>query len=306
MSSFISSPILYMGNKNRLIRRGLINLFPKNINHFIDAFAGSATVSMNTQAKKYIINDIDETLHLYYQMFAKNNEKTIIKHIEKRIEEFGLPTKTTIRCFSDKNEVEIYKKAYHKFRDFYNKNKNSLDLYTLMFFAFSQQFRVSKKGDFNMPFGNNCFSLKNKKAINFGCEFFSKNNISIYKRDFQDLIFNETLNKDDFVYLDSPYSITTATYNESYKRGFNDDNRLFMVCKELDKSNIKFGMSNVIINKGLENKNLIDFCSKNDFKVYSPNNFQYHACGKENNKQQEVYICNYEVKNNNHSFNLLN
>ncbi|EAV9692004.1 DNA adenine methylase, partial [Campylobacter coli] len=50
MSSFISSPILYMGNKNRLIRRGLINLFPKNINHFIDAFAGSATVSMNTQA----------------------------------------------------------------------------------------------------------------------------------------------------------------------------------------------------------------------------------------------------------------
>ncbi|ELH6809469.1 DNA adenine methylase, partial [Campylobacter coli] len=234
MSSFISSPILYMGNKNRLIRRGLINLFPKNINHFIDAFAGSATVSMNTQAKKYIINDIDETLHLYYQMFAKNNEKTIIKHIEKRIEEFGLPTKTTIRCFSDKNEVEIYKKAYHKFRDFYNKNKNSLDLYTLMFFAFSQQFRVSKKGDFNMPFGNNCFSLKNKKAINFGCEFFSKNNISIYKRDFQDLIFNETLNKDDFVYLDSPYSITTATYNESYKWGFNDDNRLFMVCKELD------------------------------------------------------------------------
>ncbi|VUA73697.1 Modification methylase FokI [Campylobacter coli] len=110
-----------------------------------------------------------------------------------------------------------------------------------------------------MPFGNNCFSLKNKKAINFGCEFFSKNNISIYKRDFQDLIFNETLNKDDFVYLDSPYSITTATYNESYKWGFNDDNRLFMVCKELDKSNIKFGMSNVIINKGLENKNLIDF-----------------------------------------------
>ncbi|EIN8706021.1 hypothetical protein LO888_001798, partial [Campylobacter coli] len=95
-------------------------------------------------------------------------------------------------------------------------------------------------------------------------------------------------------------------YNESYKWGFNDDNRLFMVCKELDKSNIKFGMSNVIINKGLENKNLIDFCSKNDFKVYSPNNFQYHACGKENNKQQEVYICNYEVKNNNHSFNLLN
>ena len=34
----IKSPIFYMGNKERLIKKGLIDLFPKNINKFIDCF----------------------------------------------------------------------------------------------------------------------------------------------------------------------------------------------------------------------------------------------------------------------------
>ena len=31
----IKSPIFYMGNKERIIKRGLIELFPKNINMFL-------------------------------------------------------------------------------------------------------------------------------------------------------------------------------------------------------------------------------------------------------------------------------
>lgn len=296
------SPILYMGNKSRLIRRGLINLFPNNINKFIDTFAGSVTVSMNIKANKYIVNDIDETLHSYYNIFSKMDKKVISEHIKQRILDFKLPTKTTIRCFSDNKEVEKFKRAYHKFRDFYNKNKTPLDLYTLMFFAFSQQFRVNKNGDFNMPFGNNCFSSKNEEAIVNGCEFFTKENLSIYKKDFQELLSEIDLNTDDFVYLDPPYSITTATYNESSSWNENNDQRLFCACEKLHKEGTKFGMSNVIINKGITNKELIEFCISNNFNVYTPNDFKYHACGKENIKQQEVYICNYEIKNTNHKF----
>lgn len=51
MSDVIVSPIFYMGNKRRLIKKGLIDLFPKDINTFVDVFAGSAVVSMNTQAQ---------------------------------------------------------------------------------------------------------------------------------------------------------------------------------------------------------------------------------------------------------------
>ena len=59
------SPILYMGKKKKLIKLGLLGLFPNPINKFIDAFAGSAIVSMNVISKEYIINDIDNTLHSY-------------------------------------------------------------------------------------------------------------------------------------------------------------------------------------------------------------------------------------------------
>ncbi|MDA3053337.1 Dam family site-specific DNA-(adenine-N6)-methyltransferase [Campylobacter sp. JMF_01 NE2] len=300
-SPVIVSPILYMGNKSRLIRRGLINLFPDCINTFVDVFAGSATVAMNTTANNYILNDIDETLQEYYAMFSKFNDKYIIEHIKLRIAEFNLPQKTTIRCFSDKDEVEIYKQAYHRFRDSYNKHKNTLDLYTLMFFAFSQQFRVNQKGDFNMPFGNNCFSAQNEKNIINGCNFFSQSNVKIQKQDFVALLEQIIFNNDDFVYFDSPYSITTATYNENAKWGVDDDFRLFEMCKILHNKGIKFGISNVLFNKGIENVILRDFCKDNGFYVFSPNNFQYHACGKENKKQQEVFVCNYkpfETKSN--------
>ena len=302
MSSIINSPILYMGNKSRLIRRGLTLLFPANIGTFVDVFAGSGIVSMNTTANHYILNDVDNTLHKYYNMFATHYHHTIIQHIKQRIKEFDLPKKTTIRCFSDEYEVEKYKKAYHKFRDTYNQNKNILDLYTLMFFAFSQQFRVNQQGNFNMPFGNNCFSPQNEKNIVNGCNFFTKQNISIYKKDFADLFGSIKICQDDFVYFDSPYSITTATYNESNQWSKNDDFRLFQVCENLHKDNIKFGMSNVFVNKGVENILLKDFCKINNFNIFSPNSFKYHACGKANQKQQEVYICNYNITNNAHSF----
>ncbi|EAH7580628.1 Dam family site-specific DNA-(adenine-N6)-methyltransferase [Campylobacter lari] len=286
------------------MRKGLINLFPKKINKFIDVFAGSASISMNTKAKFYIINDIDDTLRSYYQMFLKYEADEIINHIKQRIAEFNLPQKTTIRCFSDKEEVDKYKKAYHIFRDQYNKNKNVLDLYTLMFFAFSQQFRTNKKGDFNMPFGNNYFSTKNEKNITIGHSFFKKN-ISFYKENFIDLIDKINISKDDFVYFDPPYRITTATYNENNSWNQKDDILLYNVCEKLDKNGINFGLSNVFINKNIENTLLKEFCIKNNLNIYTPNNFKYHACGKENIKQQEVFICNYEIESTEHDFNYI-
>ena len=51
----IISPIFYMGNKRKLINKGLIDLFPKNIEIFVDVFGGSGIISMNTKASKYIL-----------------------------------------------------------------------------------------------------------------------------------------------------------------------------------------------------------------------------------------------------------
>ena len=140
----IISPIFYMGNKKKLINKGLIDLFPSNINTFIDLFSGSGVVSMNTNAKTYILNDTDKNLIQLYNIFQDYSAEEIITHIENRIEEFALPKERTPRySFKDKEKLEQYKNSYTKFRAFYNETKNPLDLYTLMFFAFSQQFRFN-------------------------------------------------------------------------------------------------------------------------------------------------------------------
>lgn len=159
------------------------------------------------------------------------------------------------------------------------------------------------KGDKTYGFDiDSIYLLQNEKNIINGCNFFTKQNITIYKKDFMDLFANIKIDKNDFVYFDSPYSITTATYNEHNQWNKNDDLRLFQMCEKLHNKGIKFGMSNVFINKGIENILLKEFCKKNNFNVFSPNSFQYHAYGKANQKQQEVYICNYEISNKNHSF----
>ena len=284
-----------MGNKKKLINKGLIDLFPKDINTFYDLFAGSAIVSMNVEANKYFVNDIDYHLYELYAMFKVFSDDVIIRHIEDRIDEYGLARERTKRNeYKDKEKIEQYKAAYMKLRTEYNKYQgaNVLDFYTLMFYSFSQQFRFNSKGDFNMPCGNDCFSDKNREYISNGTKFFKRDNVKINNGDFQKLCVEE-LNKDDFVYLDPPYFNTTATYNENNGWSEDDENTLYSLCERLNENKIKFGISNVFENKNTKNQKLIDWCDKNKWNVYTFDKFTYMACGKGNSNAKEVFITNY-------------
>ena len=303
MSDVIISPIFYMGNKKKLIKKNLINLFPDNINKMIDLFSGSAIVSMNTKANQYFINDTDKHLIELYDLFKNNKADDIINHINMRIDEYGLARERTKRNeFKDKDKIEQYKKAYMSFRGDYNKNKNTLDFYTLMFYSFSQQFRFNSKGDFNMPCGNDCFSDKNKEYILNGCNFFRSSNVSIFNKDFRDLEL-ENLSSNDFVYLDPPYLNTTATYNENNGWTELDEYELYELCEKLDRANVKFGMSNIFENKNIKNEKLINWCKKNNWNVYTFDKFTYMACGKGNSNAKEVFITNYKNEVHKHQAN---
>ena len=286
------SPIFYMGNKKKLIKKGLIDLFPKDINVFVEPFGGTGIVSMNTSANKYLINDSNKFLYDLYSLFRTTNPNDIINHIEKRIKEFNLPKERTKRnTFKDKEKLKEYKKAYITFRKYCNENKNILDYYTLMFFAFSQQPRFNNKGEFNMPYGMDCFSENNKEYIKNGCNFFSKNNVMIFNDSFKNFDMNAT--EKDFVYLDPPYLNTTATYNENNGWSIEKENELYDFCEQLDKLKIKFGMSNVFSQRGSDNLTLINWCNKNNWNIYSFKNMKYSTCGKGNSKTNEVFITNY-------------
>ena len=282
-----------MGNKKKLINKGLIDLFPANIHRFIDLFAGSGIVAMNAKSKEFIINDIDSNLYDLFTLFKTTDSKNIISHIQNRIDEYGLARERTKRNqFEDKEKIDLYKNAYMNLRTHYNYNRNILDFYTLMFYSFSQQFRFNSKGEFNMPCGNDYFSNKNEDYIRNGCNFFSKPSVKITNFDFRKLPVGR-LKSDDFVYLDPPYFNTTATYNENNSWDEDDEIDLFNLCEKLNDNGIKWGMSNVFQCKGKINEHLIKWCEKNNWNVHTFDKFTYMACGKGNSNATEVFITNY-------------
>ena len=282
-----------MGNKKKLVNKGLIDLFPKDINIFVDLFSGSGVVSMNTEANKYVINDMDSNLYDLYQLFKTKDSESIINHIEHRVDEYGLARERTKRNeYKDKEKIEQYKTAYINLRNYYNNNPNVLDFYTLMFYSFSQQFRFNSKGEFNMPCGNDCFAEKNKGYIEDGCKFFSSTNTYISHKDFREFPVGNLTTK-DFVYLDPPYFNTTATYNENGGWSETDEDDLYEFCEKLNAKGIRFAMSNVFENKNIKNEKLINWVNQMGWNVYTFNGFTYMACGKGNSDAKEVLITNY-------------
>lgn len=284
----IISPIFYMGNKKKLINKGLIDLFPKDINTFYDLFCGSGIVTMNTDAISYEINDINSNITDLIQYFCYYKPEEIIHRIDKLIERYELPTfSTDVRKYN--GDREVFKKRYNKLREDYNKTRDVELLYVLNIFSNSHMIRFNSNGDFNMPFGNGYFTEDAKNAI--------RNNnyekiIYINHSDFREYI-NREFEINDFIYLDPPYLDTTATYNENGGWTENDENDLYKLCEELNNCNIKFAMSNVFSNKGITNEKLIEWCKKNNWSVHYFDNFTYSACGKGNGKTVEVLIMNY-------------
>lgn len=288
----LNSPIFYMGNKKRLIDKGLVDLFPQDINTFIDLFTGSGVVSMNVKADNYIMNDINFTVIDLLCLFKYKTADKIIDYMETTIEKFGLLKGFNKRDTTETEEYkELAKEKYISFRKYYNENKNILDLYILSYYCNNNNIRFNKNGDFNMPIGNQYFNReKHSQKIIDGCKFLSQDNVSLYNTDFKTLNYN-TLSKNDFVYLDPPYFNTLAIYNEQQGWGVNDDLELFKFCDELNKNHIRFALSNVFVNKGKENTHLIAWAKK--YKVHHFKDFTYVSCGKGNAETDEVLIYNY-------------
>jgi DNA adenine methylase len=284
----IKSPLNYIGGKYKLLNQ-IIPLFPKKINTFVDLFAGGCNVGININSNKVIFNDNLIYLVELFTILKKNDIESIIYHIENRIDEFQL---------SQINEI-----GYKEFRDFYNKTKLPLDLFVLIAFSFNHQIRFNNSHKFNNPFGKNRSSFNNNMKSNL-IDFVSKlqsGNFNFSNQSFEKFNFLQ-LSKDDFVYCDPPYLITTGSYNDG-KRGFKgwtekEEVELLNILDNLNKQNIKFALSNVIEHKGKENVLLKDWLSNRAYtltyldKNYSNSNYQ--TKDRDKKASIEVLITNYK------------
>lgn len=287
-SKYIKSPLNYIGGKYKLLPQ-LMPLLPKKIDTFVDLFCGGGNVGINAECKKIIFNDMNTILIEMFSEFANTKIEDLISKIESTIDEWQLSM--------------INEDAFIKFREYYNKTRNPIDLYVLSCFSFNYQFRFNNNHEYNNPFGRNrsrfSETMKNnlirfvKKVQNSSAQFISY--------DFTEFPI-DNLTKNDFVYCDPPYLITTGSYNDG-KRGFKSwteesDKSLYALLDKLHKKGIRFALSNVFTHKGECNQILIDWAKKYTVhhlqKDYSNSCYNTDRCGSD-----EVLVTNYELENEN-------
>ena len=279
---FLKSPLNYVGGKYKLLPQ-LLEYFPKEINTFVDMFSGGFNVGINVDSKKTICNDINSFIIDLYKELYKEPINNVLGHIQNRIDEYGL---------SKENE-----EGFKKFRIYYNKTKNPIDLYTLSCYSFNYQFRFNNDKEYNNPFGRNRsqFSENMRNNLILFTEKLKNMNIEFSSEQFDKLNLEDLTDK-DFVYCDPPYLITTGSYNDG-NRGFKDwkeeeELKLYDMLDNLNDKHIKFALSNVIEHKGKENKLLKEWSKK--YKViYLTSDYSNSSYNTERDKSIEVLIVNY-------------
>lgn len=262
----IESPIIYMGNKYKLLDR-LIPLFPQK-KYFIDMFTGGGSVYMNVA-------------HLYEYVGANDILIDLI-NIHENLKNKEFVQKAADLSIATKNS----KDAYLELRESYNSDPAGEKLLALIWSCNSNMMRFNNNFKFNQTWGRRCYNRNTAKKISaYNANDYS--NVIFKTGDFSQVIIEYP--EDTFVYLDPPYSNTEAGYN-AFWSDKDDENLIKLIDNYLDQG-IAFGLSGVINNK--PNK------IYNYFKSYSDDLIQFHyfedlykKISKKDKVNTEYYITN--------------
>jgi adenine-specific DNA-methyltransferase len=299
-SGYVKSPLNYTGGKHKLLPQ-ITKLFPENINTFYDVFAGGANVGINADAQSIICVEKNKNVVDLLRLIQGTNFDDLNQQIVDIIDKFGL-SQSYIKGYdfygaeSSAGLGKVNKQAFLELRDEFNKSKKRIDLLLiLVLYSFNNQIRFNSKGEFNLPVGKRDYNGSSRRNVAAFNQAANEKNITFKHADFRD-IETMKLQKDDFVYLDPPYLLGLASYNELGGWTEEDEKDLYALLTKLHKKNIRFALSNVLEHKGEVNEIMKQWVEKNGYHVnkldYHYKNSNYHSMAK-NNKTVEVLITNY-------------
>lgn len=302
MQNIIRSPFFYVGDKYKLMPQ-LQKLFPTNINHYIEPFCGGGSSFLNTNAKVYLLNDIDKNvidLHLFLN--KEINSEELLDKLFNKINDYKLSCsykQDVIPLVLKKEFPKTYfskynKENYTKMKNDYNKNPNELLLYLLLIYGFNHMIRFNKKGEFNLPCGNVDFNENVVNAINNYITFKNNHELHFFNMDFECFLDNIDFKENDFVFFDPPYLISSSEYNKLWNE--EKEIQLYEYLNKLNEKGIKFGLTNLLEHKNNKNNILLDFSKEYNTYSISSNYISFNDNTiKQNSK--EIYVCNYSLDN---------
>ena len=296
----IKSPLNYTGGKAKLLPQ-IKEKLPKKMTVFYDIFSGGANVGVNIESKSVFCIDKNESLINLMNYIKSSSYDELICMLEDKINYYNLSDSFRngyefYGCNSGNGLGKYNKQGFNKLKQDYNKSKDNALFLLLIIFGFNNQIRFNKKGDFNLPVGKRDFNSSLRKKLRLFIERIKGKKISFICKDFRQLDIKVLAKDNSFLYLDPPYILGTATYNENGGWTEKDELDLLNFLKECNISGIKFALSNVIEHKGEIHKLLLDWCLENSFSIHSLNyNYNNSNYQKKDSKQEtkEVLITNY-------------
>lgn len=318
MLKYIKSPLNYTGNKFRILDQ-IQPYFPDSIEVMVDLFCGGATVGLNTKCNKIIFIDNESRIIWLLKYLASCNIDKLLSELIELIDNYGLSCsfkngykyyRQQINGGNPNNGLKDYNFAgFYKLRDDYNalSNKNTALanklLYLLIVYGFNNDIRFSRDGKYNLPVGKTDLNNSNVKKLIEYIDRIKNIDAEFVCGDFCSEHIQQIIKKADFVYMDPPYLITDAVYNESNKWKEQNEYELIRLINDLLDNKKKFVLSNVLEKQGRRNEPLFYWTTtrKDDISIIDINYHYRSASYNKKNRnamEREVIICPAGVKKN--------
>ena len=264
-------------------------------------------MGVNVRAKRHLFNDVCEELILLYKTMQDLGSDNFMERVNSVIKKYSLSDSCTFGykfygCDSSRGLASYNKEKFCQLRDDFNSldksdEMYSLLLYVLIVYSFNNQIRFNSKRKFNLPVGKRDFNKRMKTKLKNFIDEIQKTETTFTSMDFREIKI-KSLTSEDFVYVDPPYLITCATYNELGGWTEKDEIDLLTYLDELSENQVKFALSNVLESKGEVNEILQDWVASNPQYLtiqldYSYKNSNYQKRNKELDTK-EVLIVNYK------------
>lgn len=307
----VKTPLNYTGNKSRLVDQ-LAGHFPSEIDTFVDLFCGGATVGLSVNAKRVIFIDNNPNVIGLLEHLARYSFETLLARLEKLIEQYNLSYSAKLGykryrtglAIGDNNGLKAYNyEGYYKLRTAYNDldnktSKQAFDmLYLLVVYAFNNDMRFNRVGEFNLPVGKTDLNNNNIKKLSAYIKRVNQIEKEFVCGDFRDVEVKDILMGADFIYADPPYLIGNAVYNETENWNERTESELIELLETLVRSGKNFALSNVLCKEGQVNTPLETWLfQRHDLQIYDID-YHYRSSSynkiNRNAKEREVLITNY-------------
>ena len=291
----VRSPLFYVGDKRKLMSQ-IMTYFPNHIDRLIEPFVGGGSVFMNVDADGFLLNDLNYIVIQIHSMLSSycDRKDDFFREVFSLINKYGL----TSRFLGIPQEhgkssdcKDVNREAYNRMKIDFNSGgkKDIMLLYLLIIYGFNHMIRFNKKGDLNLPVGNLDFNENVYNALN---DYFAQTETKQpqwHSQDYSAFLAEIDFRKDDLVYLDPPYLISSSEYNKMWNEEC--ERNLIREMDRLDAMGVRFAVSNAITYRGKKNDIFGDWAKKYNIHPISSNYISYWDNSRK--ESGEVLVTNY-------------